>query len=221
MHRKSGFARAAQLTALSLGLVSALAWAEPQVRVVGLFADAAVVNIDGQRHMLRIGKPGPQGVELLAADSRTATLRINGRTRQLSLQRDYTEGFAEVERKQVAIGRGVGGHFRTVGSINGQNVQFMLDTGATSVAMNSGQAQRLGIDYRLTGVPIVTSTASGQAPAYKVTLNRVKVGDIELTNVVGVVLDGAFPTEVLLGNSYLSRVRMIDNGETLLLESRH
>lgn len=221
MHRKSGFARAAQLTALSLGLVSALAWAEPQVRVVGLFADAAVVNIDGQRHMLRIGKPGPQGVELLAADSRTATLRINGQTRQLSLQRDYTEGFAEVERKQVAIGRGVGGHFRTVGSINGQNVQFMLDTGATSVAMNSGQAQRLGIDYRLTGVPIVTSTASGQAPAYKVTLNRVKVGDIELTNVVGVVLDGAFPTEVLLGNSYLSRVRMIDNGETLLLESRH
>lgn len=221
MHRKSGFARAVQLTALGLGLVSVLAWAEPQVRVVGLFADAAVVNIDGQRHMLRIGKPGPRGVELLAADSRTATLRVNGQTRQLSLQRDYTEGFAEVERKQVAIGRGDGGHFRVVGSINGQNVQFMLDTGATSVAMNTNQAQRLGIDYRLTGVPIITSTASGQERAFRVMLDRVKVGDIELTNVAGVVLDGAFPTEVLLGNSYLSRVRMIDNGETLLLESRH
>jgi aspartyl protease family protein len=191
------------------------------VRVVGLFSGAAVVNIDGQRHMLRIGKPGPQGVELLAADSRTATLRINGETRQLSLQRDYTDGFAEVERQQVSIARTAGGHFRTIGSINGQNVQFMLDTGATSVAMNSFQAQRLGIDFRLNGTPIMASTASGQERGYRVTLDRVKVGDIELSNVDGLVLEGGFPTEVLLGNSYLSRIRMVDNGETLLLESRH
>lgn len=195
--------------------------ADPRVRVVGLFSGAAVVNIDGQRHMLRIGKPGPRGVELLAADSRTATLRINGESRQLTLERDYTEGFAAVERQQVSIARSAGGHFRTVGSINGQNVQFMLDTGATSVAMNSFQAQRLGIDYRLTGIPIMASTASGQQEGYRVALDRVKVGDIELTNVDGLVLEGGFPTEVLLGNSYLSRVRMIDNGQTLHLESRH
>ncbi|WP_339846777.1 TIGR02281 family clan AA aspartic protease [uncultured Halopseudomonas sp.] len=206
---------------LALCLAAGIASAEPSVRVVGLFSGAAVVNIDGQRHMLRIGKPGPQGVELLASDSRTATLRINGQTRQLSLQRDYTDGFAAVERKQVTIGRTGGGHFRIVGSINGQNVQFMLDTGATSVAMSSFQADRLGIDYRLDGVPIMASTASAQVEGFRVMLDRVKVGDIELTNVEGVVLEGAFPTEVLLGNSYLSRVRMIDNGDTLLLESRH
>ncbi|WP_373188232.1 TIGR02281 family clan AA aspartic protease [Halopseudomonas sp.] len=206
---------------LALGLAAGLADAEPRVRVVGLFSGAAVVNIDGQRHMLRVGKPGPQGVELVAADSSTATLRINGQTRQLSLQRDYSDGFAAVERKQVTVGRTAGGHFRTVGSINGQNVQFMLDTGATSVAMNSFQAQRLGIDYRLTGVPIMANTASGQEKAYRVMLDRVKVGDIELTNVEGIVLEGSFPIEVLLGNSYLSRIRMIDNGETLILESRH
>lgn len=221
MRRNSAIARLVMVLALNAIAGVGVATAEPQVRVVGLFSNAAVVNIDGQRHMLRIGKPGPHAVELLAADSRTATLRINGQTRQLSLQRDYSDGFAEVERKQVTIGRGAGGHFRTVGSINGQNVQFMLDTGATSVGMNSGQAERLGIDYRLTGIPIITTTASGQEQAYRVTLDRVKVGDIELTNVAGVVLEGAFPTEVLLGNSYLSRVRMIDNGETLLLESRH
>tara|TARA_R110001592_G_scaffold299059_1_gene569925 strand:- start:33490 stop:34143 length:654 start_codon:yes stop_codon:yes gene_type:complete len=206
-----------------LGLATAVGnlSAEPRVRVVGLFSGAAVVNIDGQRHMLRIGKPGPHGVELLAADSRNATLRINGETRQLSLQRDYTDGFAEVERQQVSIARTAGGHFRTIGSINGQNVQFMLDTGATSVAMNSFQAQRLGIDFRLNGTPIMASTASGQERGYRVMLDRVKVGDIELSNVDGLVLEGGFPTEVLLGNSYLSRIRMVDNGATLLLESRN
>jgi aspartyl protease family protein len=206
-----------------LGLAAAVGSlsAEPRVRVVGLFSGAAVVNIDGQRHMLRIGKPGPQGVELLAADSRAATLRINGETRQLSMQRDYTDGFAEVERQQVSIARTAGGHFRTIGSINGQNVQFMLDTGATSVAMNSFQAQRLGIDFRLNGTLIMASTASGQERGYRVTLDRVKVGDIELSNVDGLVLEGGFPTEVLLGNSYLSRIRMVDNGETLMLESRY
>lgn len=83
-------------------LLSPAAVADPSVRVVGLFAGAAVVNIDGQRHMLRIGQPGPQGIELVAADSTTATLRINGQTRQFGMQRDYTDGFAERATTQVS-----------------------------------------------------------------------------------------------------------------------
>ncbi len=201
-------------------LLSPAAVADPSVRVVGLFAGAAVVNIDGQRHMLRIGQPGPQGIELVAADSNTATLRINGQTRQFGMQRDYTDGFAERATTQVSIPRGRGGHYRVTGSINGQTVQFMVDTGATSVAMSSFEAQRLGIDYRLTGSEVRATTASGQVAGYRVTLARVKVGDVELTSVDGLILEGGFPTEVLLGNSYLNRIRMVDQNGTLILESR-
>lgn len=201
-------------------LLSPLALAEPVVRVVGLFSGAAVVNIDGQRHMLRIGQPGAQGVELLAANSRSATLSINGATREFAMQREYSEGFAPRQTRQVSIPRGAGGHYRINGSINGQNVPFMVDTGATSVAMSSIQAQRLGIDYRVTGVEVQATTASGQVRGYRVKLARVAVGELELTNVDGLILEGGFPTEVLLGNSYLNRVRLIDQNGRLVLESR-
>lgn len=202
-------------------LFCALAQAEPAVRVVGLFSGAAVVSIDGQRQMLRVGQTGPQGVTLVAADSRTATLRINGKDRQFSLQRDYSEGFAERETQQVSIARGAGGHYRVTGSISGHSVQFMVDTGATSVAMNSFQAQRLGIDYRVTGTEVRANTASGQVSAYRVNLDRVKIGDIELSNVEGLVIEGGYPTEVLLGNSFLGRLRLIDQSGTLVLERRY
>ena len=210
------------LLAVSLVLgVSAPAWAEPTVRVVGLFANAAVVNIDGRRHMLRAGRPGPDGVTLISADSKSAVISINGVRRQFGLQREYTQGFAERETQRVSIARGEGGHFITHGSINGQGVQFMVDTGATSVAMNAVQARRLGIDFQVTGTEVRASTASANVKAYRVRLDRVKVGDIELNGIDGLVLEGRFPTEVLLGMSWLSRVRMDDQGSTLVLERKY
>ena len=217
-------ARIASLSALLLGAgltAASLVSAATDVRVVGLFANAAVVNIDGQRHMLRVGKPPVNGVELIAADSQTATLRVDGQTRQFGLQREYTEGFAQSERQQVSIPRGEGGHFRVTGSINGQTVSFMVDTGATSVSMSSVQARRLGIDYALSGTPVRAATASSAVYGYQVTLARVKVGDIELSNVQALVLEGRFPLEVLLGMSWLSRVRMDEQDNLLLLERKY
>jgi len=217
-------ARIASLSALLLGAgltAASLVSAATDVRVVGLFANAAVVNIDGQRHMLRVGKPPVNGVELIAADSQTATLRVDGQTRQFGLQREYTEGFAQSERQQVSIPRGEGGHFRVTGSINGQTVSFMVDTGTTSVSMSSVQARRLGIDYALSGTPVRAATASSAVDGYQVTLARVKVGDIELSNVQALVLEGRFPLEVLLGMSWLSRVRMDEQDNLLLLERKY
>lgn len=205
----------------TLCLAYSAAFAAPSVRVVGLFSNAAVVTIDGQRHMLRVGQPGPQNIELVAATSRSATLRIDGQNREFVLQTDYSEAYTEREKVRVSIPRGAGGHYRLSGSINGQGVAFLVDTGATSVAMNSDQARRLGVDYKLDGTPIKATTASGQVPGYRVSLARVKVGNIELSNVDGLVLEGAFPTEVLLGMSYLRRVRMEDQGTVLVLEQRY
>ena len=106
------------------------------------------------------------------------------------------------------------------GSINGHHTVFMVDTGATSVAMNANQARRMGIDYQLIGTPIRATTASGAVDGYRVSLARVKVGEIELTNVQGVVLDGAYPLDVLLGMSWLSRVRMDERDNLLMLERK-
>lgn len=217
-------ARIALLSALLLGTgltAAPLVSAATDVRVVGLFANAAVVNIDGQRHMLRVGKPPVDGVELISADSQTATLRVDGQTRQFGLQREYSAGFAQAERQQVSIPRGEGGHFRVTGSINGQTVNFMVDTGATSVSMSSVQARRLGIDYQLGGTSVRAATASGAVEGYQVNLARVKVGDIELSNVQALVLEGRFPLEVLLGMSWLSRVRMDEQDNLLLLERKY
>ena len=71
------------------------------------------------------------------------------------------------------------------GTINGRSVKFLVDTGATSVAMNSSQAKRLGIRYRLEGKPSTVSTASGFVKAYEQNYGRVyyKNSDVNLANI--------------------------------------
>ncbi|WP_410966326.1 TIGR02281 family clan AA aspartic protease, partial [Salmonella sp. SAL4449] len=83
----------------------------------------------------------------------------------------------------------------------------LVDTGATSIAMNENEARRLGIDYRVDGKPMVASTASGTSRGWRVTLDRVKIGGIELLGVEAAVIEGGYPTEALLGMSFLNRVR--------------
>jgi aspartyl protease family protein len=203
-------------------LLSVPVFAAPaQVQVVGLFPGAAVLNVDGQRKLVKVGQTGPGGVVVVSADSKGAVLRIDGVERSYGLSREYSDGFAEAEAKQqMSIAQGNGGHYWVAGSIQGQPVQFLVDTGASSVAMNEGQARRLGIDYRVSGTPMMVSTASGTAKAWRVNLNSVKVGALEVIGVEGVVLQGDSPTEVLLGMSFLSRVRWREEQGVLMLESK-
>ena len=71
---------------------SMLAGAQPSVRVVGLFPNAALLNIDGQRTLVKAGKTGPQGVTVISADSRSAVLSIDGVQSTYTLTRDYGSG---------------------------------------------------------------------------------------------------------------------------------
>ncbi len=148
--------------------------AAPQVFVVGLFPGAAVLNVDGQRKLVRVGQTGPQGVQVVSADSRKAVLRIDGVERTYELSREYNEaGYSAPQRQSFSIARGTGGHYWVAGSVNGQNMQFLVDTGATSIAMNENEARRLGIDYRVDGKPMVASTASGTSRGWRVTLDPI------------------------------------------------
>ncbi|MGK9066533.1 retropepsin-like aspartic protease family protein [Stutzerimonas chloritidismutans] len=206
--------------AVVLMLLSGAPHAAPRVQVVGLFPGAVVLNVDGQRKLVRVGQVGPGGVMVVSADATGAVLRLDGDERRYGLSRELSTGFAEPSRAQMSVAKGQGGHYWVAGSINGQSVQFLVDTGATSVAINEIQARRLGIDYRVNGRPIVVGTASGTAKAWRVNLNSVKLGAIDVLGVEAVVIEGAAPTDALLGMSFLNRVSWREEQGVLKIESK-
>ncbi|MDH4651608.1 TIGR02281 family clan AA aspartic protease [Pseudomonas sp. JS3066] len=219
-----------RIAAFLLALVPLLVDAT-QVQVVGLFPGAAVLNVDGQRKLVKVGQTGPGGVQVISADSKGAVLRVDGVERSYSLSREYNPSGTSIgpagsgsppapQKTQLSIARGNNGHYQVAGSIEGHPVQFLVDTGATSVAMNENQARRLGIDYRVKGQPMKASTAAGTVNAWRVTLDRIKVGSIEVLGVEGAVVEGEAPVDVLLGMSFLNRVRWREEQGVLMLESK-
>lgn len=201
---------------------TAIATAQPAVRVVGLFPNAAVLSIDGQRTLVKAGQTGPQGVAVVSADSRSAVLRIDGVQTTHTLSRDYGNGgFAAPEKRRLTIAKGAAGHYWVTGLVNGNTVPFLVDTGATTIAMNAMQARRLGIDFRTNGSPVMVTTASGTEKAWRVYLNSVKLGAIEVLGVDAMVLDGEFPRDVLLGMSFLGRVSWREEQGALIVEAKH
>ena len=191
------------------------------VRVVGLFSERAVVVIDGRQHILKVGQTTPEGVRLLAADSESALFEIDGKEVVARLDGRVTARKRTAQTRDFQISRDMAGMYTTVGSINGRTVSFLVDTGATLVAISSTEARRLGIDFRLLGKPMRVATASGVEPAWGVNLDSVKVGELELRNVGAVVLDGDQPAKVLLGMSYLGRLEMANSGSLMTLRKNY
>ncbi|MET0070468.1 MAG: TIGR02281 family clan AA aspartic protease [Candidatus Thiodiazotropha sp.] len=206
---------------LLLALISqGRALAVERIVVEALFTDKAMVSIDGVRRLLKLNQPSPEGVLLISASSSEAVLEVDGERMSYPLGGHITTRFSKPETITAKVWRNQAGAYTTVGTINGRTVNFLVDTGATAVAMHANQAKRLGISYRLEGAPIYVNTASGTAAAYDVVLDRVQVGDITLNNVRGFVIDSNGPARVLLGMSFLNRVKMEDQGSVLILEKK-
>ena len=196
------------------------------VQVLALFGDQAVVRVDGKRHRLRVGE-ARDGVRLLAVLPAGARLEIDGEVREVRLG-DVARrigGKARAAKRgeaaEVVIWRDSAGMYRTAGSINGMPVGFLVDTGATWVAISAQEARRLGIDYRVEGEPGSAVTASGISRAYLVTLDRVTVGGLTLRNVKAAVLPGNLPHIPLLGMSFLGRLHMENDGRSLRLRKKY
>jgi aspartyl protease family protein len=111
------------------------------------------------------------------------------------------------------------GHFVTTGTVNGTSVRFLVDTGATSVVLSSADAQRVGIKY-LDAPRTVSQTANGPVMVYRVKLDTLKVGDIEISNVDAIVAEGDRLPIALLGMSFLNRMEMRREGQTMTLINR-
>jgi len=195
--------------------------AAPDVRVVGLFSGRAVVQVDGRQAVLRVGEVGPQGIRLLSADSESAVLEIDGETVEARLDGRVSARKREAPVQEFQVWRNTQGMYTTVGSINGLPVSFLVDTGATQVALNSAQARRLGIDYRVIGTEAAVTTASGVEKAWVVKLDSVKVGELEVRNVGAVVIDGPQPETALLGMSYLGRLEITNSGQLMTLRKKY
>ena len=204
---------------LLLLILAETAAAVEEISIVGLFRDRAIVVLDGVQRVLTPGQASPEGIVLISATSKEAVLDVNGMRRSFMLGEHITNQFtAPATAKTVTIAPDGQGMYLVNGSINDFQVTFVVDTGATLVAMNKHQAKRLGLDYRITGKESVTSTASGLDKIYIVKLNKVTVGDIVLNNIVGSVHDGDYPDMILLGNSFLGRIAMQRDGQLLKLE---
>ncbi len=173
--------------------------------IVGLFSDQAVVEINKKRRLLKVGETSPEGVTLVAANSRHAILEKDGVTRQYELGTRINANFSPPDTHRVLSIWPTHGMYLTPGSINGYSVDFLVDTGASAVAINAVTAKRIGLDYEQ-GKRIGVKTASGIEIAYHVILDKVQVGDIVLHNIRAMVLPGAQPEKVLLGMSFLSQL---------------
>jgi aspartyl protease family protein len=204
---------------LALALLQSLACRvyAADVEVLALFGERAMLRIDGEKHLLRKGQSTPGGIRLLGVSTEGASVEIDGDNRFYPLGVRVRAHHRAPDTEEVQIWRDPSGMFRTAGSINGLPVRFLVDTGASSVAMNSAQARRLGIDFRVIGEPAAVMTASRLERVYRVRLDTVKVGTITLRNVEAVVLDGAQPDDPLLGMSFLGRLQMANDGRRLTL----
>jgi len=204
-----------------LSVITPCSSAVEKIMVSGLFKDKAVVIIDGKQRVLTIGNTSPEGVKLIAANSHEAVLEIDGKQQAYALGASISNNFTgPVAGETVTIAPDNGGMYQVNGSINGYQVSFVVDTGASLIAMNKHQAKRIGLDYKMKGVESTTETASGYAKIYLVKLKEVKVGNITVHDVDGAVHDDDFPTVILLGNSFLSRVNLNREGMLLQLKDK-
>jgi aspartyl protease family protein len=190
------------------------------VALIGMLGEkAAVFAVDGgEPKAVKVGQKW-RGISLLSVERDQATVEIDGKQRVLKIGQHYrTATAASSDRQSVTLAADPRGHFVSQGSINGNPVRFLVDTGASSVALPAAEAQRLGIDYRK-GERGFTSTAGGLVPIYRVRFDSVKLGSIELSGVDGIVIEQGLDI-ALLGMTFLNRVEMKRDGHTMVLIRR-
>lgn len=163
------------------------------VKVVSTQGEQAVIDIDGKQHVLRVGD---------------APASVGG-----------SGSGATASANRVVLTAGNGGHFFTLGQINGKSAHMVVDTGATAVSMSLRDAQNMGIDYK-SGQMIQMSTANGVIPGWQIKLSSVRVGDVSVHGVDAIVSSGSMPY-VLLGNSFLTHFQMTRTNNQMVLEKRY
>ena len=192
------------------------------VALTGVMGTRALLVIDDAAPAVLAPGESRGGVTLVSTQGEQAVVEIGGRRQTLQVgERPVSVGGkgAGAGASRVVLTAGPGGHFLGEGKINGSSVRFLVDTGATEVALSAQEADRIGLQYA-SGERLLMNTANGQAVGFQVHLNSVRLGDVEVYNVEAIVSAAPMPY-VLLGNSFLNHFQLMRESGTLTLEKRY
>jgi len=206
-------------TFISTQLSAATVPAISNIQVVGLFKGAAILNINNERKMIRVGDNNA-GIHLYEANSRQAKVEIDGKCMVLSMAEHLPIqiGLPPASNVQAHL-LSSGGTYNVTGSINSRVTDFVVDTGATYMTISSALAKRLGINYK-NAQKLMMDTANGKATAHIVTVSSVRIGGIELNNIKTAVMHDLSTNKVLLGMSFLNKVEMTQKNGVMILKKR-
>ncbi len=171
----------------------------------------------GEPRAVRVGE-SVDGVSLVSIQGEQAIVEIGGKKRPLSVGQHAVGSASSDGSGKVTLLADHRGQFYTTGTINGTSVKFLVDTGATTIALSPSDARRIGLDLSR-GERGLGGTANGTVEFVRVFLNTVRVGDITLHNVEAAVLNSNMST-ALLGMSFLNRTEMQRDGGTMTLKKR-
>ena len=206
---------------MALALLAGAPVFAQSVSMSGSLGDKALLVIDGAPRTVATGAT-VQGVKLVSVSGSGAVVEVKGKRVTLDMggaQVNLGGAPSDGGGTQIVLTASSGGHFLANGSINGKAARFLVDTGATYVSMGAAQAQELGVDFSH-GQRGMSSTANGQIVVYKVKLASVRIGDVQLYDVDGLVSQQPMPA-VLLGNSFLTRFQMKRDNDTMTLTKRY
>jgi aspartyl protease family protein len=193
------------------------------VALAGVLGSKALLVVDGGTPKTVAPGESHQGIKVISTSGDQAVVEQSGKRVTLRLgESPISTGNAAASAgrgSRITVHESSGGHFMTAGQINGRAVQFLVDTGATSIAMSAQDAERAGIAYK-TGPAVQMSTANGVTQGWRIKLSSVRVGDVEVLDVDAVVVPQAMPF-LLLGNSFLSRFQMRREGHLMTLDKRY
>lgn len=205
--------------AVILTIFSQTAWAQ-KVSLVGIFGSGkAVLVIDGGPPRTLVPGQSLNGVRLLKISRNTVTVDISGKIQEVSLGDHGGMSTTGSGKHSVTLIADSLGHFRGEGAINGHSVSFLVDTGASAVTMDSSTAEQLGLDLH-GAVQGMVGTANGVVQSLRISLESVRLGDVTLYNVDGFIVQSNMPG-VLLGASFLNRMEMHRDGNTMVLTQRY
>ena len=217
------------VTCITSATFSTATHAARSVLAVALFEGRAMLSIDGQKAKIYKAGDVVGDVKLVSSNTSQAIIEVSGQRQVLVLN-----GTAILSKSlgatplnggpaRIEISVNSAGFFEVDGSVEGEDIRFLVDTGANLVVLSSVDAERVDLEYTQ-GVRTVATTASGRAPMYLVLVDDLEISDglasIELDDIQVGVIEGNYPTTPLLGMSFLSRVQMQRNGDTMVLEPR-
>lgn len=208
------------LFALILSLWGGICFAAaPDVQLNAILGKKVIATIDGEQYTLGQGESSSQGVVLVEVRGKLAIFEWEGQQFELTPSSRISTQFEAKKAETVTIRRDASLHYLISGEVNGRSTPFVVDTGATLIAINAEHANRLGLKWQSSPAERV-QTAGGITKAYSLTLEKVSIGGMVVHHVEAVVIPKQ-TTPALLGMSFLRHFEMNESDNVLTLKKKY